>query len=221
MPGRDSQHPALGQERGAAGQVVLVHGEVRQLEVEVASSQHSVRVGERHLAYLDGEFGMGGAQLLGRPHHHLSGQGRGEADVQDSFDAARRGDGTRQGVLDAAVVRFEVVTEALAQAGEGHTSARAREQRCSDAAFQLLDELTHAGAGEVQAGGGAAEVQFFGEGEKAVELVLVHDVSGCVGAGIGKPGFPNVAIIAVVPVRGVAKAGGVTSTHHSGRSSSS
>ncbi|KPC68480.1 hypothetical protein ADL26_19425, partial [Thermoactinomyces vulgaris] len=80
--------------------------------------------------------------------------------------------------------------------GEPHGAAGALEQGRADAAFEALDELADAGAGEAHARRRAAEVQFLGQDQEAFEFVAFHRFLR-----IGKPDLPNVDVFAVVPAR--------------------
>nr|BFF27829.1 hypothetical protein GCM10025732_57940 [Glycomyces mayteni] len=126
--GGDGEHAALGEQGGALREVVLADGELHEQDVVVAVAQLRERVGEGHLADLDGEFGVGGAEGVDRVQGDLAGEGRGEADAEGPAEAAGGGRGAGEGLLDGAVVGFDVVAEARAEVGEDDRAAGALEQ---------------------------------------------------------------------------------------------
>ncbi|MNY29844.1 hypothetical protein D3C86_1639110 [compost metagenome] len=86
-------------------------------------------------------------------------------------DASRRLAG-RLGDLQDATGVFE---KALARQGQPRLAVVALEQQHAEGMFQQLDLPAQGRLGHVQAGGGAAEMQLFGHGHEAAQLMQLHD----------------------------------------------
>lgn len=93
--------------------------------------------------------------------------------MQHPVGGAGRRRGPVQGGGDPAVVGFQVGAELGAERGEGDAAAGAQEERGADAPFEALHQLADAGPGEQHALGGAAEVQFLGQDQEAVQLIAI------------------------------------------------
>lgn len=62
--------------------------------------------------------------------------------------------------------------------GQLHRAGGAQEQRGAQVPFEAAHVTAQGLLGDVQAGGGAGEVQFLGHGEEAAQQPGVHDVTG-------------------------------------------
>lgn len=83
-------------------------------------------------------------------------------------------DGSLDDLLDGLVGGCEVAVELPSQVGQCHAAGVPVEQGRADPALDLLDELGDAGRGEVEALGGAAEVQLVAQHEERLDLLALH-----------------------------------------------
>lgn len=154
------------------------HGHGAGLVVGVADDGHVEGAGGEAFHQVAGE-------ALDQVHIHEGEAGAEFADAAQGFEGQDRGDEAQvQGALaaladagDLGQVAFGVAEQgggALAQhgsgGGEGDCARGAVEQPRAEQGFQALDLLGERGLGDVQAGGGAAEVQFVGDGQEIAQV---------------------------------------------------
>jgi hypothetical protein len=111
---------------------------------------------------------------VGDRQDELAGGGADEADAQRVAHPAGGGDRPLDALPDALVGGAQVLLEAAADGRRPDPAARPLEQRGAHLLLELLDRLADPGRAHVQALGGAAEVQFVGQGQEDLDVALLH-----------------------------------------------
>ena len=152
----------------------LVGRELGQLQVDLARAQRAEPVGEQALDDLHRAGGIPVPEHLGGLDDQVAAPRAGEADAHRPADAARRRGRAADRLADLAVAGLQVVPQLFAGRREPYDAAGALEQRGADGALLLFDRLAHPRRGDVQPLGGAAEVQFLGEGQEDLDVAELH-----------------------------------------------
>lgn len=170
----DEQHPGLGDQHRAGGDVRLPHRGFRHLEVDLLATQPAERVGQRQGLHLDPYLRVDLAELLRHPQQQMPGERRGEADAQGAGDPPGGCCRPRDLLLDGPVRRSDAHVEPLADGGQRDPAAGAVEQPGADAPLQAGDRLADAPLGHSHPLRRAAEMQLLGQREEDLHFLSFH-----------------------------------------------
>ncbi len=168
MPGRDGEHPSLGQQGRPAGHAVeRIRGDE---DVHRAVEQARTGGGQLHLPDVDPAVGVPLAEQRGRLPEQRSRPLAEEGDPQLPRDTAAGVGGPPERLVHPGDQRREVVGELSADRREPDRSAGPLEEQGADPPFQPLDHLTDPPGRDAQAFGGPAEVQLLGKRQERLGL---------------------------------------------------
>jgi len=134
---------------------------------------------------LDFEAGLEGLELA-----EGGGEQRGE-DGGDAADDERLGGWLEEGLhglngLDAAPDEIAGVgEESFTRGSEAGAMAIALEEFHAEFILEILDLAADGGLGDAEAGGGAAEIEFFSDGDEVAEVAQFHLLTHSAGARVG------------------------------------
>jgi hypothetical protein len=128
-----------------------------------------------HLAQVQRHVGMGAAPVGDDVAQHLGErQRRREADAQLPHLAARDALQLLRQRLRGREQRARTGQQRVAGIGERHRTPRALEQPHAQLRLQRADLLAQRRLGDVQALGGAREVQLLGDGDEIAQVTQLH-----------------------------------------------
>ncbi len=174
---RDRGDRALAHHHLGAQVVADLDRRAHQPDVDHAGAERAQLLDGGALAQLDLDLGAAAAEALDDPGHDRQQRRADEVDPQQArlagVDPPRGGHGD----VELGQHRPGVAQERLAGRGQLDAAAGAGQQADAELLLQAGDLLAERGLGDVQAGGGAAEVKLLGDGDEVAQLAKFHESS--------------------------------------------